>query len=334
MTRPLPDRIETARLVLREPRNADAGVLFAAYTQDPAVARYTTWRPHGSMAQTEAFIHNCVDAWSGCARSPYVLTLRPHDEAVGMLEARFQGHVVDIGYVMRRSLWGQGLMSEAIHAMAEAIFEVPRFFRIQATCDVANTASSRALERAGFVREGELDRHTVHPNISDEPRRCYMYARCRSAAPGPPKPHPRPREGAEVGNIVLLARPSIDENSLNLLFSAAWPGHQVRRFGAVLEHSLAYVCAFDADRLVGFVNLSWDGAEHAFLLDPTVHPDYQRRGIGTSLVNKATSIARDQGVGWLHVDYEPPLAAFYRGCGFRPTPAGVIDLAQTRREGR
>jgi hypothetical protein len=29
------------------------------------------------------------------------------------------------------------------------------------------------------------------------------------------------------------------------------------------------------------------------------------------------------------VDYEPHLNSFYRGCGFRPTAAGLIHLAAT-----
>jgi hypothetical protein len=29
---------------------------------------------------------------------------------------------------------------------------------------------------------------------------------------------------------------------------------------------------------------------------------------------------------WVHVDYEPHLDEFYRGCGFRPTAAGVLRL--------
>lgn len=53
------------------------------------------------------------------------------------------------------------------------------FFRVQASCDVDNIASQRALEKSGFVREGRLERLTVHPNISPEPRPCFMYARCR-----------------------------------------------------------------------------------------------------------------------------------------------------------
>jgi ribosomal-protein-alanine N-acetyltransferase len=76
-------------------------------------------------------------------------------------------------------------MPEAIHAMVQAIFQVPRLFRVQDTCDVENRASARALERAGFTREGQLDRHTVNSNISTEPRPCYMYALCRPGMAGP-----------------------------------------------------------------------------------------------------------------------------------------------------
>jgi RimJ/RimL family protein N-acetyltransferase len=51
--------------------------------------------------------------------------------------------------------------------------------RIGAVCDVDNIGSARVLEKSGFVREGLLLRWLVHPNISDEPRDCYSYARVR-----------------------------------------------------------------------------------------------------------------------------------------------------------
>ena len=34
-------------------------------------------------------------------------------------------------------------------------------------------------EKSGFVREGLLRRWLLHPNISDQPRDCYSYARVR-----------------------------------------------------------------------------------------------------------------------------------------------------------
>lgn len=96
-----------------------------------------------------------------------------------MIEARLQGSTVDIGYVLARALWGQGFMPKAIRALASAALGRPGSFRVHATCDNENVAPQRALEKAGFLREGRLDRYTVHPNISSEPRACLVYAKCR-----------------------------------------------------------------------------------------------------------------------------------------------------------
>ena len=48
----------------------------------------------------------------------------------------------------------------------------------------------------------------------------------------------------------------------------------------VERHSLGWVCAFDADRLVGFVNVAWDGGVHAFVIDTLVAGDRRHDGIG------------------------------------------------------
>jgi ribosomal protein S18 acetylase RimI-like enzyme len=80
----------------------------------------------------------------------------------------------------------------------------------------------------------------------------------------------------------------------------------------ILDRSLAYICAFPGERLVGFVNLAWDGGIHAFILDTTVHPDMRRLGIGSELLKHATAVAHKQGIEWLHVDFEPHLTSFYR----------------------
>jgi GNAT superfamily N-acetyltransferase len=95
----------------------------------------------------------------------------------------------------------------------------------------------------------------------------------------------------------------------------------------IRPHSLGWVVARADDGLiVGFVNLAWDGGDHAFLLDPKVRGSHQRRGIGAKLVALAAEHAKAAGCEWLHVDFAPELAPFYETCGFRPTPAGLIRL--------
>ena len=105
--------------------------------------------------------------------------------------------------------------------------------------------------------------------------------------------------------IIHRVGPPVRNEELNELFNAAWPEHSWRNFGPVSDRSLGYVCAYYEQRLVGFVNLAWDGGAHAFLLDTTVHPGPRRCGIGKRLVREAAAVARGRGVEWLHVDLKP-----------------------------
>ncbi|HEV2638951.1 MAG TPA: GNAT family N-acetyltransferase [Actinocrinis sp.] len=93
------------------------------------------------------------------------------------------------------------------------------------------------------------------------------------------------------------------------------------------RHSLGWVCAREGTDLVGFVNVAWDGAVHAFLLDTVVAARVRRQGLGTRLVAMAAEGARASGCHWLHVDFEPHLRDFYLTAGdFSPTDAGLIAL--------
>ena len=127
--------------------------------------------------------------------------------------------------------------------------------------------------------------------------------------------------------LVFQVDPPLQESELSTLFAAAWPDGAKSNYCRVLSHSLAYVSALHQGRLIGFVNVAWDGGIHGFVLDTTVHPEFQRRGIGTTLVQKAAQVAKERGVIWLHVDFEPELEPFYWGCGFQPAAAaGLMNL--------
>ncbi|MGB1286652.1 MAG: GNAT family N-acetyltransferase [Aggregatilineales bacterium] len=123
--------------------------------------------------------------------------------------------------------------------------------------------------------------------------------------------------------------PDVSNEALNTLFFAVWEHHQSRDFLPVLKHSLLWVCAYSGNQLIGFVNVVWDGGKHAFILDTSVHPDFQRHGIGIELVKRANLASTEKGILWMHVDYEAHLTDFYAKCGFRTTVAGLLNLQDT-----
>ena len=126
--------------------------------------------------------------------------------------------------------------------------------------------------------------------------------------------------------ISIEVDPRPADADLRELWLAAWGDRGPADFGLVFSRSLGHLSAYDGARLVGFVNVAWDGGRHASMFDTAVHPQYQRRGIGSRLVRGAVDLARERGAEWLHVDFEPHLSEFYRACGFRPTTAALIRL--------
>lgn len=176
----VPKCLQSARLILRKPRPADASALFASYVQDEQATRYLRWRPHQSFVESEAIIESFLQKWNNASEFCWFLFTVSDSELIGSIAARIEKQEVELGYVLARQVWGQGLMLEAINTIVEWAFAQPPFSRVRAVCDVENDKSMRVLEKGGFRCEGILERFSVHPNISDLPRDCYLYTKCRS----------------------------------------------------------------------------------------------------------------------------------------------------------
>jgi RimJ/RimL family protein N-acetyltransferase len=62
----------------------------------------------------------------------------------------------NIGISLIPAARGRGMGAEAQRLVADYLFEATDVGRVEASTDVANLAEQRALERAGFIREGLL----------------------------------------------------------------------------------------------------------------------------------------------------------------------------------
>ena len=174
-TRP-PEIIETSRLQLQPPRIGDAESIFETYATDPLVTRYLIWKPNSSVQETREFLDRCLTSWAEGSIFSWVILRREDQRLMGMIEARMDGHRVELGYVLARPFWGNGYMPEAAGAVIKWALDQPWIYRVGAVCNVENTASARVLEKVGMQREGILRRWSIHPNTSEEPCDSYCYS--------------------------------------------------------------------------------------------------------------------------------------------------------------
>jgi RimJ/RimL family protein N-acetyltransferase len=93
-----------------------------------------------------------------------------------MITARVDDQKWELGYVLARSYWGKGYMTEVLKRLVDWAIKQKEIYRVWSVCDVDNLASARVMEKAGMKKEGILRRWSMHPTISDEPRDSYCYA--------------------------------------------------------------------------------------------------------------------------------------------------------------
>jgi RimJ/RimL family protein N-acetyltransferase len=81
-------------------------------------------------------------------------------EAVGGIGLRMQDDIhkrsAEIGFWLGEEHWGQGIMTDAVKAVADHAFRHLDVCRIYALVFEHNAASARVLEKSGFVSEARL----------------------------------------------------------------------------------------------------------------------------------------------------------------------------------
>ena len=76
-----------------------------------------------------------------------------------------------------------------------------------------------------------------------------------------------------------------------LLFAASNSTYSVQELVHIISGSTAYVTARDSGRLVGFGRMLSDGAVLAYINNMAVSPDYQRQGIGQTILDTLIEVA-------------------------------------------
>ena len=157
-------RLAGERVVLRWLTDQDSEAVFEIFG-DPEVMRYWSspaLKNLDAAADLIKEIHHFFDTrrlfqWGIC--------LRESDEVIGtctLLNLDLTHRRAEIGFALRRSVWGRGYASEAISLLLRFSFESLDLHRLEADVDPENERSIRLLERHGFQREGYLRERWHH----------------------------------------------------------------------------------------------------------------------------------------------------------------------------
>ena len=126
-------------------------------------------------------------------------------------------------------------------------------------------------------------------------------------------------------NVRFAESPVLKAEQVAALREAVgWDG-RVEKYRQILGNTYLCAACFSDDRLVGYVDVISDGIDDAYIRDLAVHPDYQRRGIGSKLIAMVLERVRSDGIRMVNVVFEPELAKFHRRAGFTIMAGGIID---------
>lgn len=140
------------RLVLRPIRVSDAEALFEVLS-DADLMTWWSSGPHQSVAETRAYLE---PAAAGEWRS-WAITRAGEDIALGWVNAHLRrANVSEIGYILARSAWGQGIAREAVSMVIDQLLVTEGQRRVFADTDPDNRFSIGLLTKMGFVLEGHL----------------------------------------------------------------------------------------------------------------------------------------------------------------------------------
>lgn len=119
-------------------------------------------------------------------------------------------------------------------------------------------------------------------------------------------------------------KPVIGEEIESLRVAVGWDKFE-GKYNYIQNKMYTHYTVRSNKSLIGFLNILSDGIGDAFLIDLMVHPDFQKKGIGSALVKKAIVDLKSEGIKCVQVTFCQPLEAFFKKFGFHICKAGIID---------
>jgi len=165
--------IETERLLLR-PFNESDLTDFYNYASVPGVGEMAGWPHHDSIETSKRILKSFIDE-----KEVLAIFHKADKKVIGSLglhwswansDDRYRDlKVKEIGYVLSKDYWGQGLMPEAVKAVIDYGFNTLGLDAFSCGHFIENDQSRRVIEKCGFtfVKRGEVYSKQLQRSFED-----------------------------------------------------------------------------------------------------------------------------------------------------------------------
>ncbi len=158
--------LETERLVLRRFRLDDAQAMYDNWASDPEVTKFLTWPAYKSVEDAR----NILNLWLPEYEKPdfyqWAIEWKALGQPIGSISVVEHNDRVEsahIGYCLGKNWWHQGIMTEALQAVLDFLFDQVGVNRVEALHDASNPHSGAVMAKCGMQYEGTL-RQSVRGN--------------------------------------------------------------------------------------------------------------------------------------------------------------------------
>lgn len=153
-------RIETDRLILRRYKIEDADAMYKNWASDSEVTKFLTWQPHPSVDVSRSIIEDWLKKYSDEKYYQWAIVLKDNgNEPIGDISVVHMNEdisMVHIGYCLGRAWWRRGIMSEALKAVTDFMFDTVEVNRVESRHDPRNPNSGKVMQKCGMKYEGTL----------------------------------------------------------------------------------------------------------------------------------------------------------------------------------
>jgi [ribosomal protein S5]-alanine N-acetyltransferase len=150
--------LKTKRLNVRELTKTDIYNVHVLHSL-PETDQFNTLGIPENIQTTEKILTEWLRLQKQEPRNSYIFCIEKNDDNsfVGLIAlnlGKVNFKTAEVWFKIHKDQWRQGYTSEALTRLLNFGFNDLKLHRIEAGCAVENIASSKTLEKAGFIREG------------------------------------------------------------------------------------------------------------------------------------------------------------------------------------